>query len=417
MRTASLTALVGFVVLALVQPASALVWTIETVDHPSNANVGDGSSIALDSAGRPHIAYRDSIHNLVKYARKKADGTWTIETVEIAGFVSSSVSLALDSAGVPHIVYYSGPGITNPAHLRHASRSCFVIWCSWDKETVRAGVFSPSSAGNTSATFDSQGILNVSYFDHTAGQLKWAKKTGGAWSIANVVATAGGAASLALDADNFPHLAVSDSRAGSVSYARVICVFILLCGWNLSPVDTDTAGTLRLDLSGQPHLSYAQRTTIRYASGTCPGNDPCTWALETVGVANADIQRPPTLALDPCSAHIAFLRQRGPGVADLVYAKRVGTTWNVEVADLDASSTVIISLTLDNRYLPHISYQGTTGPGRALKYATAGFQSSAARRRPLETPPTPAPGLVSPSSAPRTLLERPMLAADCGLSQ
>ena len=36
---------------ALAPPAQALIWSIETVDHPSNAAVGQESSIVLDSAG------------------------------------------------------------------------------------------------------------------------------------------------------------------------------------------------------------------------------------------------------------------------------------------------------------------------------------------------------------------------------
>jgi hypothetical protein len=416
MRIPLFTALVVLIVLALGQPASALVWRIETVDHPSNANVGDASSIALDSAGRPHIAYVDTIHSALKYARKKPDGTWQIETVDSPGFVAQGLSLALDASDGPHIAYYAGPGITSPANARYASRSCFFIWCSWNKETIATGVFSSSSAGNASLAFDPAGNPNVSYFDHTAGQLKWAEKVSGSWSSSNVVAARGGSASLALDADGFPHLAFSDSRVGTVNYVRVICIFIL-CGWNLEPVDPGTAGTLRLDAVGQPHLSYAQAETIKYAFGTCPASDPCAWApRETVGVAGG-IPRPPSLALDSCTvAHIAFARQRGVGVADLVYARRAGAaTWNLETADLDASSNVLVSITVDTGNNPHISYQGVTLPGRALKYATGGLRAPpAARKRPPTITPVPS-APAAPGAAPRTRLEQPLEPATAGL--
>jgi hypothetical protein len=384
-------------ILTLAVPASALFWTIEIVDHPSNAAVGDASSIVLDSAGRPHIAYRDNTHASVKYARKKANGTWSIETVDSPGFAGSGLSLALDAGGGPHITYYAASSITSTGSVRYASRSCFLIWCSWDKETIASGVFSSSAAGNTSLAFDAQGNPNVSYFDHTTHQLKWAEKTSGSWSSSNVVATAGGSASLALDPDGFPHLSFSDSAAGTVHYVRVMCFFIL-CGWNLDPIDSGIAGILRLDTVGQPHLTYAQRQNIRYASGACPVNDPCTWTTELVGVAGTAIARLPSLALDSCTTpHVAFLHERGPGIADLLYAKRAGTTWNVETVDLDASSSALVSITVDVGNNPHISYQGLTG--QPLKYARGGLRpATAARRRPTEVKPAPEIPKLTPRS-------------------
>jgi hypothetical protein len=380
MRTTKLAALV--LLAGLAQPALALFWSIETVDHPSNAAVGQESSITLDSAGQPHIGYRDTIHESVKYARKNANGSWTIETVDSPGFAGAGVSLALDPSGGPHITYYSGSSITSTGDVRYASRQCFFIWCWWSKEAIATGVFSSSQAGNTALGFDASGNPNVSYFDHTAGQLKWARKLNGSWNIANVVAASGGSVSQTLDTDGFPHLAFSSSQSGTVSYVRIICVFIL-CGWNLNPVDSGVAGTLRLDVNGQPHLSYAQGANIRYAVGACPASDPCTWTTELVATAGQPLR--PSLALDACTTpHIAFLRTRGVGVADLVYARRAGT-WSVETADLDASSTVVVSITLDAGNNPHISYQGFTG--QPLKHATGSVHALIPSRRLPDTAP------------------------------
>ena len=409
MRKTKLAALV--LLAALAAPARALIWSIEIVDHPSNAAVGQESSITLDSAGRPHIGYRDTIHGSVKYARKNANGTWTIETVDSPGFAGAGVSLALDPSGAPHITYYSGTSITSTGDVRYASRSCwfFGLFCSWSRETIAAGVFSSFQAGNTSLGFDASGNPNVSYFDHTARQLKWARKIGGSWSIANVVATSGGSVSQALDADGFPHLVFSSS-GGTVNYVRIICVFIL-CGWNLDPVDSGLAGTLRLDVNGQPRLSYAQGANIRYAVGACPGSKPCTWTTELVGSAGQPLR--PSLALDICTTpHIAFLRQRGTGIADLVYARR-NATWSLETADLDASSTVIASIAVDAANNPHISYQGLTG--QPLKHAFGSVHAqSSARRLPDTAPKAAVPNDgVKPRPSKRSELAPPVVAA-CG---
>src|SRR3954453_12169432 len=62
-----LTLTIALLVLAAVRPASARTWTAETVDDPPS-DVGQVSSLALDSNGRPHIAYFDLINGHLKYA-------------------------------------------------------------------------------------------------------------------------------------------------------------------------------------------------------------------------------------------------------------------------------------------------------------------------------------------------------------
>ena len=57
--------------------------------------VGEYASLALDGAGRPHIAYYDLINGDLKYAYY--DGAqWHIETVDSNGYVGRHTSLALD---------------------------------------------------------------------------------------------------------------------------------------------------------------------------------------------------------------------------------------------------------------------------------------------------------------------------------
>jgi hypothetical protein len=61
--------------------------------------------MAVDTAGRPHIAYYDQTLGNLKYAYWNGS-TWVISIVDSAGNVGKFVSLALDSQNIAHISYY-----------------------------------------------------------------------------------------------------------------------------------------------------------------------------------------------------------------------------------------------------------------------------------------------------------------------
>jgi hypothetical protein len=74
LKTFARIGVLSVVCLAVVMPllatnvqASPMTWSIETVD--AAANVGQYSSIALDSNGYPHISYYDIYWKDLKYAR------------------------------------------------------------------------------------------------------------------------------------------------------------------------------------------------------------------------------------------------------------------------------------------------------------------------------------------------------------
>lgn len=85
-------------------------WIIQTVDPSVDA--GFYHSLALDKNGDPQISYSSyqgtiapcDIYHL-EYARW-SKGAWVTETVDSVGGVGQYNSLALDSAGNPHISYY-----------------------------------------------------------------------------------------------------------------------------------------------------------------------------------------------------------------------------------------------------------------------------------------------------------------------
>jgi hypothetical protein len=131
------------------------------------------------------------------------------------------------------------------------------------------------------------------------------------------------------------------------------------------------AGTLRLTAADQPRLSYQKAAQVAYAEGTCNGNAPCTWSTGTIDYVGSSSFRP-TLALSTTgSPSIAYLRPRGGGLADLMYATRGWRFgWTKEYAYRASADIAEISLALDANNYPHISHQIATTD--ALGYSRGG---------------------------------------------
>ena len=92
---------------------------IEIVDP--NTSVSQNTSIALDSHGRPHIAYYDKSKKDLKYARWTGT-TWVITTIDSTGDVGKYASLALDSHDLAHISYYD----STHASLKYAVQNYLI---------------------------------------------------------------------------------------------------------------------------------------------------------------------------------------------------------------------------------------------------------------------------------------------------
>lgn len=138
----------------------AETWSIETVD--STGDVGELTSMALDSNDYPHISYSDITKGYLKYA-KWTGREWSIETVNSAGYVDKFTSIALDSKGYPHISYSD---VINE-DLKYAK------WTgsAWSIEAVD----SDGDVGGSSIALDSNDYPHISYVDRTNDYLKYAK--------------------------------------------------------------------------------------------------------------------------------------------------------------------------------------------------------------------------------------------------
>ena len=146
--------LVSMAVLFLSHSGFCASWRTETVD--AGDDVGEYTSIAIDSNNKVHISYYDSAHDNLKYATN-ASGSWETSTIDSEGDVGWYVSIAIDSNNKVHISYHD---YTN-YDLKYATNASG----SWETSTID----SEGKVGwwNTSIAIDSNNKVHISYHNNT----------------------------------------------------------------------------------------------------------------------------------------------------------------------------------------------------------------------------------------------------------
>ncbi len=257
------------------------VWRAEVIAP------GATPSVAIDSAGHPHVCYSDVAG--LAYAVRNSSG-WHLELVDAGG---SDCSIALDKAGDPHISYDTRSGSLDYAF--HSSTG-------WTLETV-------DSAGPTTYAFPSIAVDPssnrpvIAYYD--GASLKLASKGESSWTYA--IVDQGG-----ITGQN-PSLAVDDRGHPRVSYLDYTNRFLKYAEWNgtswrnevldSSDMNLDAHGiSMALDRSGFPHVLYTNSNGLRYAAKTAN-----SWQIET---AYAGKVRSISLAMN------------ASGVPEIAYGKR-----------------------------------------------------------------------------------------------
>ena len=120
--------------------------------------------LILDKHDNPHIAYSDVLNQIAKYATK-ANGKWSIEEVDPIGRAAypDRNGIALDEDGTPYISYYDEQnGILKVAHKVNQK---------WVTEVVDEGF-----AGYTSSLQIHDGIIWLTYSGGAGSGLKFARR-------------------------------------------------------------------------------------------------------------------------------------------------------------------------------------------------------------------------------------------------
>lgn len=313
------------------------------------------NSIVIDSAGYPHIAYYQNAisggNPQLKYAYKDKNG-WHIETVESSGSGSGAhVSLALDSAGNPHLAYEDIFGGAVPYMLKYAYRDS----TGWHISTLTT-----SYEGNTRGD-QIEGINlvlyndqpRISFYNDTGRQIEYMYRNNTSW-VTEIVATSGSQFdSLVLDSSGNPQISYCSispqSGYSSLRYAQRMADGT----WKRSIVDNSAYyvgewNSLALDSFGNPYISYIWNNKyLRYAywNGT-------QWQIANVSDAKSSAIK---MVLDQSNSPLIVFQDATN--QNLEYAYREGGNWIISNIDSFYGTLGQFSLTLNSSGVPNVSYE------------------------------------------------------------
>ncbi len=141
-------------------------WLTRTIDGPDCSGAGGGLALALDAAGVPHIAYSAcGSPGRIMYA-VWTGSEWAIEEVDQFPYIGTLyyLDLALDAGDHPHISYTTGEG-----GLKYAA------WTG--SEWRRQAVCANHEVWHNSLALDAQGLTHITYLDTADGDLYIARQT------------------------------------------------------------------------------------------------------------------------------------------------------------------------------------------------------------------------------------------------
>jgi hypothetical protein len=315
-------------------------WNITMVDS-STPGSGGPTSLAIDAAGRPHVAYY-YLTGFVKYAAWNGSD-WSIDTVDQVGWPSmdgvreARVSLALDDSGVAHISYYNR---IDPTHgsLRYARRD----GNDWQVQTLETGA---SAGWYVSMVLDEADRPHMSYSGSEG--LRYIHWTGSSWIGQSVTALGQPAEyiSLALQSDDQPRISYLDPTDHILKYG-----YRTGNAWDVERVDSagdvGTYTSLALDGSDRPHIGYngSFDRYLRYIH----------WNFHEWDAEMIDNGAGPSLAIDnEDRPHLAYVVNNADASFDIQYGYSDGNTWQKQIVARRSWSP---SLALDTRGFPHLSY-------------------------------------------------------------
>ena len=342
----------------------------------STGDVGEHTSIAIDSNGFKHISYYDNTNDDLKYATDMT-GSWVITSVDTSGNVGYFTSIAIDSSDGVHISYDDA---TND-DLKYATCSSGCTTASnWNKLSVDT---SGDVGGHTSIAIDSNDVIHISYFDDTNNDLKYATCSSGCTTASNwnklSVDTSGDVGrytSIAIDSNDAVHISYSDNTNYELKYATCSSGCTTASNWNeVSAGTTGFGGThytsIAIDSNDAVHISYYDshpNNDLKYATCSSGCTTASNWNNVTVD-ASGIVGQYASIAINSNDViHISYFDDTND---DLKYATcssscTTASNWNNISVDTTGVVGPYTSIAIDSNDAVHISYDDATNGD--LKY-------------------------------------------------
>jgi len=344
-------------------------WNTVVVD--SNGNVGEYSSIAIDSNGKAHIAYFDYLideqigdvpvpFGNLKYA-SNVSGDWEAFTIDTgAGMLPR---ICIDNNDKVHIIH-SQLGTSDPysiLDLRYTTNKAGF----WETVTIGNQVV---KGADSSISTDSNGKVHISTRNEegtgttsegSKGGLRYVTNATGEWTWTDVDTspTCGNDTDITVDHDDKVHISYLDKNEG-LKYATNVNgsweVFNVddeeNVGWNTSIViDSNNAvhisysdPSLIIDPPGNGYLKYATNKSGTWTTQVIDDDD--AGAFTGIAVDNQD------------NLHISYCTSDGRR-GRLMYTTNTSGSWTKETADEDEPSVgIYCAIDVDPNGNPHIAH-------------------------------------------------------------
>lgn len=355
-------------------------WQAETVDAGNDGVVGQANSIAVESSGRPHIAYLgDGGAKHAASGRSSWRGGWINDDLNVRDEVNGGIAIDVASDGNPHVVYY----VRSRTSVRYAR---------WDGDTwFHETVASEGLVGNTlDIELGADDDAHIVYSEWKTGAgfdagLHYAHWTGSTWERSTIDTDHGRWPSIALDADGNPHISYVVTH--SSSDRELIYAYPTDDGWEVETVDRGQGifdSSIAVADDGTVHISYvnyplgsvkhATRLPVAVPVGICVtcGSGIGTWLagdddiMVTVEGDN-DVDSFYFVSLDGGEVE-EFEQVESPDTRDASLHVTTDARTAYEIATADDRLSAVQSAYTDDR----IKVQ-PVGIGNSIKFGAVGF--------------------------------------------